>query len=50
MPIEPALLAKRRQDADRASMERPEGRMPVGSVRRDGMDLAPSLRRDPVTE
>jgi hypothetical protein len=32
----------------RASMERPEGRMPEGSVRRDGMGLTPSLRKRPA--
>jgi hypothetical protein len=37
MPIEPALLASAGRMPKRASMERPEGRMPAGSVRRDGM-------------
>ena len=38
MPIEPALLAERSKDCEaKASTERAEGRMPVASVRRDGM-------------
>jgi hypothetical protein len=44
VPIEPALLAKRRHGCrERASIERAEGRMPAVSVRRDGTGPPRSL-------
>jgi hypothetical protein len=49
MPIEPALLASAGRMPERASMERPEGRMPKGSVRRDGMGNPEPAPKRPAT-